>query len=95
MIAERTEDGQPTEKGNLQIKAASIIASTLYDYDNGNSYAIAALVLKDEKGKFGPSDMKLKIGLDREARTIHSALSKSEEIVTKSISGDIKDPSSK
>ncbi len=95
-LAERGPDGLPTEAGNLQIKAASIIASTLHDFDNGSSYGVAFGLLMDPAAKLGPSDMRLKVGVDRSSRDVYSALSISDAaIITDSIIGELADPSSR
>ena len=95
-LAERGPDGLPTEAGNLQIKAASIIASTLHDFDNGSSYGVAFGLLMDPAAKLGPSDMRLKVGVDRSSRDVYSALSISDAaIITDSIIGALADPSSR
>jgi hypothetical protein len=52
--AEVDASGNLTDKGNLQIKAAAVIAKKLHDYDNGQSYGIGFSLSKNlSSGKIG------------------------------------------
>jgi hypothetical protein len=52
--AEVDASGNLTDKGNLRVKAAAVIAKKLHDYDNGQSYGIGFSLSKNlSSGKIG------------------------------------------
>ncbi|MDX1917440.1 MAG: hemagglutinin repeat-containing protein [Rickettsiaceae bacterium] len=76
--AQVKEDGTYTDKGNLNIQAAAIIASSIHDYDNSQSFGLATALSKsvDNQGnsRISFGDANLQYSFDNSKREINASI---------------------